>query len=316
MDDTDGMGEALDGQLRVALTIATQFGERISRLREQWARLRESELTKEARHLEQRFEGERGAARASLAVVREDGWWEQATPKAISSAHETATVWRDYDDVALEASAIIRDQVQQRYGIDVAAPGADSVAVAIALREEEALRAHATSERRQAGEELTAAQAYMAIADKHEEDRTRWAAVDREVWVAPEKDASLGTPIELGDFATAERPGDYEAFLRWEETERELTDESKRGAAGDTKTAGSTAREQSSLEYDSAERRRGFAKSLDGKADEKAINARVLADVDQGTHPREAVTTKTRTAKARKSNTGTSLTRERGGLSR
>ena len=34
-DETDGVGETFDDSLRIALTVASQFGERISRLREQ-----------------------------------------------------------------------------------------------------------------------------------------------------------------------------------------------------------------------------------------------------------------------------------------
>ena len=33
VEDTDGVSEAFDDQLRIALTIASQFGERIARLR-------------------------------------------------------------------------------------------------------------------------------------------------------------------------------------------------------------------------------------------------------------------------------------------
>ena len=37
-DEADGVGETFDDSLRIALTVASQFGERISRLREQLAR--------------------------------------------------------------------------------------------------------------------------------------------------------------------------------------------------------------------------------------------------------------------------------------
>ncbi|MGT2462959.1 hypothetical protein [Sinomonas atrocyanea] len=42
-------------------------------------------------------------------------------------------------------------------------------------------------------------------------------------------------------------------------------------------------------EWDTAERRGEFAASLQGLADQTAVDARVLADVSQGTHPRQAV---------------------------
>ncbi|WP_268234424.1 hypothetical protein [Mycetocola zhadangensis] len=34
-EETDGVGESFDDSLRIAITVASQFGERISRLREQ-----------------------------------------------------------------------------------------------------------------------------------------------------------------------------------------------------------------------------------------------------------------------------------------
>ncbi|MGT2464175.1 hypothetical protein [Sinomonas atrocyanea] len=44
-------------------------------------------------------------------------------------------------------------------------------------------------------------------------------------------------------------------------------------------------------EWDTAQRRGEFAASLQGLADQTAVDARVLADVSQGTHPRQAVAT-------------------------
>jgi hypothetical protein len=49
-------------------------------------------------------------------------------------------------------------------------------------------------------------------------------------------------------------------------------------------------------EWDTAGRREEFAAALQGKADKAAVDARVLADVSQGTHPRDAVKASTRNA--------------------
>lgn len=55
--------------------------------------------------------------------------------------------------------------------------------------------------------------------------------------------------------------------------------------------------------WDTAERREEFAQSLHGKADQVAVDARVLADVSQGTHPSAAVKGAAPSAtKARKNN--------------
>jgi colicin import membrane protein len=71
------------------------------------------------------------------------------------------------------------------------------------------------------------------------------------------------------------------------------------------------------LEYDSSERRERFAASLEGKADQKTINARILADGENAKHPREAVKSQSgKTAKPRRSSKSGMQQRDRGGLSR
>lgn len=278
-EDTDGVGEAFDDQLRIALTIASQFGERIARLREQLARQREAAATQQTRELEARFEAERGAVRASLAPVQQPEWWDQATPEDIAGAHETATAWRDYDDVANSAQTRIRDEVRERYGIDVDAPGADPVAVAAALRSAELDRDQARAQRERAGEELTASQ--LLLADVNRRDAQ-----------ANELDQ---------DNTDADRTNDSESQRQAEQLHREA--DVNRGLSG--------------LDYDSSERRQQFASSLEGKADQKTIDARLLADGDQAKHPREAVRSQPgRAPKARRSGTSTVQQRERGGLSR
>jgi hypothetical protein len=55
-------------------------------------------------------------------------------------------------------------------------------------------------------------------------------------------------------------------------------------------------------QWDTAERRGEFAASLQGLADQTAVDARVLADVSQGTHPRQAVAVAPRDAPAARPN--------------
>jgi hypothetical protein len=66
-------------------------------------------------------------------------------------------------------------------------------------------------------------------------------------------------------------------------------------AAGEeAQRAADTAQGRSSLAYDSAERREDFAKSLDGKATESTIRARLIADMANAEPARNAVKTGTR----------------------
>lgn len=281
-EDTDGVGETFDDSLRIALTIAAQFGERIARLREQLSRQREAGAVQEARELQARFDAERGAARASLAPVQQAEWWDQASPDDIAGMHETATAWRDVDDVARDAGDTIKREVQDRYGIDVDAPGADPAVVAAALRDAERDRADAAAERQRAGRDLTASQLLLANADR----------LDRDAQDGAEREWNIA---DLDEFTSHD--GD-----------------------GATATATDQARTETGsgeLAYDSSERRERFAASLEGTADQKTINARILADGENAKHPREAVMAQSgKAAKPRRNSTSNVQQRDRGGLSR
>ncbi len=290
-EESDGIGEHFDQSLRVALTVASQFGERVSRLREQWSRVREERALREARELTLRFESERAAARAQLAVVEQTAWWEQAQPHAIADVYETAVVWRDYDEVAYVAVDTIRDEVLSRYGIDVDAHHeADPAAVELALREAETDRAEALRQSQLADEELTAAQLLLMQADALERDAQEWA--DRDVET---------------------HPLDASEQVHWDAFQAYSSDLAR---ASEDADAAAFARANADFGYDSAERRQAFAWSLEGRADSAAIAARMMADPDQAHHPREAVAGTSRAAKARRTTKAPVLQKQREELQR
>lgn len=279
-EETDGVGEAFDDSLRIALTVASQFGERVSRLREQLARQREADARQEARELQARFDAERGAARAQLVVVNQPEWWTRASVEDIAGVHETATAWRAHDDTTAAAHDTIRREVRDRYGVDVDRPGADPAAVAEALRNAERDRAEAREERRRSGEDLTASQILLATAEGRDRDATdaqtrAWEAEDLDTTVQPDRESADGTQ--------------------------------------DARAA----RQSSAVAYDSAERRNAFARSLEGTASEQEVRGRILADSGNAKHPREAVTTPNgRAPRPGKGRAGNTHQRDRGGLSR
>ena len=206
--------------------------------------------------------------------MRHAEWWDSAKVDDIALAHETATVWRNYDDVARDAGDTIRQEVQARYGIDADAPGGDPAAVAAALREAEQARADARVERERAGEELAASQILFANADRREREAQQSAE-----YLEPNGDEERQN----------ERMGESTSF---------------EGTNGD-------------LAYDSAERRQRLAASFEGKADQKTIDARILADDENAKHPREAVMTAPgKAAKPRRNAQSAVQQRERGGLGR
>jgi hypothetical protein len=295
-EETDGVGETFDDSLRIALTVASQFGERISRLREQLARNREAGALQEARELTARFEAERGAVRAELAPVQQPEWWDQARPEAIAQMHETATAWRDFDDVAKGAGDTIRREVQERFGVDVDAPGADDMAVILAIAEAERDRADAAAERAKAGEELTASQLLFAQADSREREMNGVHSTADDV-IAGELDGYDFIPDPNG----VDESG-YNAFA----------------VPADAEPTRGADQKKASQVYDSSERRREFANSLEGKGiPEKTIAARMLADGENASHPREAVTSAPGKATKIRGKGATAMQqRDRGGLSR
>lgn len=118
-------------------------------------------------------------------------------------------------------------------------------------------------------------------------------------------------------------------LLQLLEAERELENEARMDRLGESlldenpdgeldypyRSDAELERDAAVLEYDSAERRAHFAGTLEGKAEEDVIKARLLADGDQARHPREAVLAGAAQPKAARKATPTALERERGGLS-
>lgn len=150
MSEADGMDDAVDGALRTGLMVAARIGEQLARMREEDQRTIAAAEEQRARELQERFDAQRAAARAQLAPVARDDWWDQATPAMIERVHETATAWKAYDPEAAQAAERIRDQVQTRYGIDVNNTGADEASVSDALTRAQQTRLEAESERTKA----------------------------------------------------------------------------------------------------------------------------------------------------------------------
>ncbi|OJX78885.1 hypothetical protein [Leifsonia sp. 71-9] len=274
-EENDGIADALDGQLRIALTVAAQLGARFARIREELARTRQAQTEQQNRELQARFDAERAAARAELAPVYERNWWDSANLEQIANVHETATAWHGIDPEADRAGERIAQEVRDRYGLDVQDLDADPSAVREALARAERARSEAAASRGESAVDIAETGAFLTAAetlDRMAEERQQQAD-ERDERVAAENDRDVTD--ELRGDANANRVDAAEAF-------------------------------------DSAERRDRFASSLEGKADREVIDARMTAAAGQARHPREAVTTAmTRAPKARKASTGQAPQRER-----
>jgi colicin import membrane protein len=171
MSESDGIEEAIEGMSRVGLTVAGRLGEQLARASEQELRRAQAAEEQQARELQARFDAERAAARAQLAPVVDNRWWDTATGRDIERMHETATAWKDHDPAARDAAEVIRDQAQRRYGLDVDNLGADEASVAEAPAIAEREREQAEQERRSGRGENAQASQLLAEADREDRDR-------------------------------------------------------------------------------------------------------------------------------------------------
>jgi colicin import membrane protein len=140
------MDDAVDGAMRTGLMVASRIGEQLARMREEEQRNIAAAEERRARELQERFDAQRAAARAQLAPVGREDWWDKATPEMIERVHETATAWKACDPEAAQASDKISEQVQSRYGIDVNNTGADEASVSAALARAQQARSEAESD--------------------------------------------------------------------------------------------------------------------------------------------------------------------------
>lgn len=280
-EENDGIAEVLEGQLRIALSAAAQLGTRFARLREELARNQQATTERQSRELRARFDAERSAARAELAPVHDRSWWDAASVEQIASVHETATAWQGIDEDADRARDRIAAEVRERYGIVVADIGASPSSVQEAIAAAERARADAAAQRGESVADVAEAGAFLAAAESMER---RGEELEQRAGDRLDEDPERAT-VEAAQYDDTSVSLERDAAAR----------------RGDSDEA-----------FDSAERRERFASSLEGKADQNVIDARLTADADQARHPREAVMgTAKRGAKARKAAAGPAQQRER-----
>tara|TARA_B100000519_G_scaffold191707_1_gene192381 strand:+ start:1414 stop:2211 length:798 start_codon:yes stop_codon:yes gene_type:complete len=155
--DGDGVLDEAEGTMRVAIMGAAQAARSTTQLRRDQAQRATRRDLEEAGQLHARLEGERAAARAELAPVHESSWWDQAQAHDVARAYETAVTWREDDEAARAAESRIRQELRDRYGVDVNESGADPSVVQAALVEGDQAIAERDELRAQAREEQSLA---------------------------------------------------------------------------------------------------------------------------------------------------------------
>jgi colicin import membrane protein len=197
MSEADGMDEAVDGAMRTGLMVASRIGEQLARMREEDQRTIAAAEEHRARQLQERFDAQRAAARAHLAPVARDDWWDKATPEMIERAHETATAWKAYDPETVPEAERIRDQVRSRYGIDVDDTGASEASVSQALARAQQTRLEAGNERTKASAARTdEAVAAATVAGANRQDASAQQAQAEPNYDSPERRQQLAESLE------------------------------------------------------------------------------------------------------------------------
>lgn len=118
MSQTDGIEEALEGQVRLAVTFATQLGEAAARSREDALQRARAASESEQRDLAARLEAERAVMRATVAPARDPGWWAAAQPRDIQRVYQAAHAWHQEDPEAAVVYEHMRRELAARYGVD------------------------------------------------------------------------------------------------------------------------------------------------------------------------------------------------------
>jgi hypothetical protein len=261
--ESDGITETVEDLIRVGLLLGVRLAERRARTREaqlhQAARQSLDAAERErARQLQQR-----ASALASLEGVNSPAWWDHASATDIRDAWTVAREYQSEEPRAARAVWTITDQLNDRYGLDLA--DVDPAA----LGQHPQLPEHAT---------LT----HDELRDYDRLLRRQAATLQAELGTAPddrraELNARLADIAELRELIDQEL-GDaaHTATDRHQEA-RELAD---------AQLAAGGANVGEHFTYDTAERRRQLADRLETLgATPEAVEAVVLTDTAQAEPP-------------------------------
>lgn len=218
MAENDGIDDELRAALQVGLTTAARLGEQAARAREQRTRNAQARSAQEAREDAGRLSAERDAARASLAPVHRDDWWDAAQAQDVTQAYQTARAWAEVDPEARRAQERIAKELRGRYGLDQVP---DSGSVRDALDKADRERAKGKGD----GLEATALMLAADEADRRAEDAAERAALTAAAG-APEEatHADVEHAQESANATSDERAGEvaYDSADRREEMAQRL----------------------------------------------------------------------------------------------
>lgn len=267
-EESDGIEEALEGAVRLAVTAGARLGSEIAQAREEQLRDQRLRDERQAAQLAQRFEAEKRVAVAEVSQVHRPDWWDRADAARIGQTYATARAWAPEAPEAAAAGQKMREELQARYGIDVARLDPRSVSAEV-----EAWRQRLNDQRRQeADRQRTAetaerAEAAVLLDQAAREDRAGDAARD-DGRQAEAQTEGLGENPWLSP--GQDRPEADE--LRGKAAEDRQTSEDSE--ARSNHTGGEAERL-----YDSAERRAADAQTMEAQGVEPGVaQSRMRAD--------------------------------------
>lgn len=351
VEESDGIAEAFEGQVRVLVTAAGQVGERVARWREEASRRAQARSEQQARELQARLEAERRVARVELGRVYRSEWWDRASAEQVAQTYQVARAWAREDLVAVRAEEHMRSEMRTLYGLDP---------VGLAARAQAERDTSAPRLRFEARDELDESQPVrqltkddaLAMIDRlpvdadlgpvgHDglRDVQAWKGEDPDVDLAiASKFPHLMSEAELVAVAAAEKErhraavehAEARRFLQQADREDRLADQARSAAehapdpderarvaaeAAQRDALGDRAREDGRATYDSAERREATASQLRSKGiASDVVDARMRADISQARPAMEALAAG-RSPKARKPR-GPAAQAQRTGLDR
>lgn len=338
-EESDGIEEAFEGQLRVLVTAAGQVGERIARMREEVLRRAQARSEQQARELQSRFEAERSAARVELGNVYRSDWWDRASAEQVAQTYQVARAWAREDPDAVRAEEHLRTEMRARYGLDPDGLAERAQAERDARTPGPRFEARDELDGSQPVRELTKDDA-LAMIDRLPADADlgpvgRGGLRDVQAWKGKDPDVDLAiasefphlmSQAELVAVAAAEKErhraaaehAEAQRLMQQADREDRLADQARSAAqhepdpderaraaaeAAQRDASGDRVREDGRATYDSAERRDATASELRAKGiPGDVVDTRMRADVSQARPATEAVAAKTagRSPKARK----------------
>ena len=202
----DGVFKEAEGNMRQALMAAAQLARSATQARQDAAQRATRRDLEEARQLQAQLDAQRVAARAELAPVHESSWWDQAQVRDVARAYETAVTFRDEDQAARDAESRIRQELRERYDVEVLETGADPAVLRATLVDRDTERADRDERQAQARET---------------QDLAAGLVVGAEVL---EVSADLADAEEAQDLrnlaASVEGAVEHDAELSWDSAER------------------------------------------------------------------------------------------------